>query len=83
MEPDDVEHPAEPVRGITISAGGAPADPADLRARWRAMPPPVHPDAWVADHDPDPLPESLLQAEADREDRERRYLIERGGGVGA
>ncbi len=51
----------------------------DPRARWRTMPRPVMPDEWVGEHDNDPVPDSVRDAEADRESREARWLIERGG----
>lgn len=54
----------------------------DPRARWRTMPRPVMPDDWVGEHDNDPVPDSVRDAEAERESREARWLIERGGGLG-
>ncbi|MFE7200282.1 hypothetical protein ACFU8R_08395 [Pseudonocardia alni] len=56
----------------------------DPRARWRTMPEPIRPEQWVAEHDTDPIPESLAEAEARREEQERTYLVTRlgsGGGV--
>ncbi|WP_283161947.1 MULTISPECIES: hypothetical protein [unclassified Pseudonocardia] len=43
----------------------------------------MRPETWVAEHDTEPLPESLLAVEASREGEGRRYLVERGGGLGA
>ncbi|MBW0102989.1 hypothetical protein [Pseudonocardia sp. KRD291] len=83
MESDDAGHADEPVPEIAMAAGDEGTDPDDPRARWRAMPAPVRPDTWVADHDPDPLPESLQAAEAEREGRERWHVIQYGGGGGA
>ncbi len=60
--------------------GRLPGD--DPRARWRTMTPPVMPDDWVGEHDNDPVPDSVRDAEADRESREARWVIERGGGLG-
>ncbi|GAA4983739.1 hypothetical protein WHI96_10265 [Pseudonocardia tropica] len=54
----------------------------DPRARWRTMPEPVRPEQWVAEHDTDPVPGSVRDAEARRESEERRWLIERGGAGG-
>jgi hypothetical protein len=54
----------------------------DPRAKWRTMPRPVMPDEWVGEHDNDPVPDSVRDAEANRESREARWLIERGGGLG-
>lgn len=80
MESDDVDHAAEPVPEIEISAGDPHQDADDPRAQWRAMPPPVRPDTWVADRDPEPLPESLQAVEAAREGWERWRVIQYGGG---
>lgn len=54
----------------------------DPRARWRTMPEPIRPEQWVAEHDTDPIPESLAEAEARREEQERTYLVTRLGGGG-
>lgn len=54
----------------------------DPRARWRTMPGPVMPDDWVGEHDNDPVPDSVRDAEAEQESREARWVIERGGGLG-
>ncbi|MET0187724.1 MAG: hypothetical protein ABW212_01910 [Pseudonocardia sediminis] len=88
MESDDGTDAVGPAPEIALSAGDHDGDTDDdlgddPRARWRVMPPPVRPETWVADRDPDPLPESLLAAEAEREGQARRYLVERGGGFGA
>ncbi|MFP5020506.1 hypothetical protein [Pseudonocardia phyllosphaerae] len=61
-----------------------PDDDTDPRARWRTMPEPIRPDQWVAEHDTDPIPESLSDAEARRLEQERTYVATRlagGGGL--
>jgi hypothetical protein len=50
----------------------------DPRARWRVLPPRVGPDEWVSEKDTDPVPGSVEAAEAQRESRERRQVIEWG-----
>ncbi|MBN9739186.1 hypothetical protein PP1_029780 [Pseudonocardia sp. P1] len=87
MESDgsDASDAGDAVQETALSGGGDASglESDDPRARWRVMAEPVRPETWVAEHDTEPLPESLLAVEASREGEGRRYLVERGGGLGA
>ncbi|MFB9905695.1 hypothetical protein [Allokutzneria oryzae] len=48
-------------------------------SKWAKLPERVLPSEWCNDKDTEPLPESLAKAEAEREGREARNLIERVG----
>ncbi|MFI6098066.1 hypothetical protein ACIA8G_21110 [Lentzea sp. NPDC051213] len=48
--------------------------------KWNVLPDPPKPEDWVAEKDTNPpLPGALAEAEADREVREARNVLERGG----
>lgn len=40
---------------------------ADPRAKWRELPPRIHPEDWVTEQDPDPVPGAVLAGEAHSE----------------
>ncbi|MGW6448552.1 hypothetical protein [Lentzea sp. NPDC055074] len=46
--------------------------------RWKALPDRPKPEEWVAEKDTNPLPGAIEEAEADRELREARQVLERG-----
>ncbi|MFJ8962964.1 hypothetical protein ACIRG5_26620 [Lentzea sp. NPDC102401] len=48
--------------------------------KWDALPDRPKPEEWVAEKDTNPpLPGALDEAEGDREQREARTVLERGG----
>lgn len=50
-----------------------------MSAKWNNLPDRPKPEEWVAEKDTNPpLPGSLEEAEADREMREARHVLERG-----
>jgi hypothetical protein len=49
--------------------------------KWKALPERPKPQEWIAEKETDPVPGALAEAEADRESREIRTVIERGGGL--
>jgi hypothetical protein len=51
-----------------------------MNDKWNALPDRPKPEEWVAEKDTNPpLPGALAEAEGDREVREARNVLERGG----
>ncbi|OZM70842.1 hypothetical protein CFN78_23285 [Amycolatopsis antarctica] len=51
----------------------------DPRAKWRELPPRIKPESWTAEQATEPVPGSVEAAEGNRQAREARNVIERGG----
>lgn len=49
--------------------------------KYNALPDRPKPEEWVTEKDADPVPGAIAEAEAGRDAREMRNLIERGGGL--